>query len=47
MKEYIPVCEPTLLGNERSYVFDALDSGWISSSGKYVGAFEEACSVVT
>lgn len=41
-KEFIPVCEPTLLGNERAYVMDALGTGWISSSGKYVRAFEEA-----
>lgn len=41
-KLFVPVCEPTFLGNERSYVLDALDTGWISSSGKYVAAFEKA-----
>lgn len=39
--DFIPVCEPTLSGNERKYLLDAFDSGWISSAGKYVTAFEE------
>lgn len=38
----LPVCEPALLGNEKAYVLDALESGWISSSGKYVSEFENA-----
>lgn len=37
----IPVCEPTLEGNELAYVTDALRSGWISSSGDYLRRFEE------
>lgn len=40
--DFIPVCEPLLAGNERKYVLDAIDSGWISSSGKYIKAFEES-----
>lgn len=36
------MCEPLLGGNELKYVTDAVSSGWISSSGKYVTAFEEA-----
>jgi perosamine synthetase len=38
----IPVCQPFLDGNELKYVEDAVRTGWISSSGKYVRAFEEA-----
>ncbi len=38
----IPVCEPYLNGNELKYVNAAIRTGWISSSGKYVKAFEEA-----
>jgi perosamine synthetase len=38
----IPVAQPTLGGNERAYVLDCLDSSWISSSGKYISAFEDA-----
>jgi perosamine synthetase len=38
---FIPVCEPTLLGNELKYVTDAVQTGWISSAGKYVTEFEQ------
>jgi perosamine synthetase len=37
----IPVCEPTLDGNELKYVVDCMHTGWISSGGKYVKQFEE------
>lgn len=37
----IPVCEPTLGGNEKKYVLDCLETNWISSAGKYIPAFEE------
>ncbi len=37
----IPVCEPFLNGNELKYVTDAVETGWISSAGKYVTAFEQ------
>lgn len=39
--DFIPVCEPFLNGNEIRYVNDCVKTGWISSSGKYVKAFEE------
>jgi len=39
--KFIPVCEPFLDGNEKIYVNDCLTTGWISSSGKYVDAFEK------
>ncbi|MFA6924567.1 MAG: DegT/DnrJ/EryC1/StrS family aminotransferase [Bacteroidales bacterium] len=39
--KFIPVCEPFLNGNEEKYVLDALQTGWISSAGKYIPAFEE------
>ena len=42
MHDFIPVCEPLLAGNELAYATEAVSSGWISSSGKYVSAFEEA-----
>jgi len=38
----IPVCEPFLSGNEKKYVMDCIETGWVSSSGKYVQAFEES-----
>lgn len=37
---FIPVCEPMLAGNELKYVTEAVSTGWISSSGKYVTEFE-------
>lgn len=37
----ISVAQPVLNGNERKYVLDCLDTNWISSVGKYIGAFEE------
>ena len=36
----IPVFAPWLSENVRRYVLDCVDSGWISSLGKYVGRFE-------
>lgn len=37
----IPVCEPTLQGNELKYVTEAVKSGWISSAGPFINKFEE------
>lgn len=42
MKRFIPVAEPALVGNEKTYVLDCLDSTWISSSGEYIQRFESA-----
>lgn len=41
MEKFIPVCEPLLAGNELQYVIEAVETGWISSSGKFVTQFEE------
>jgi len=38
----IPVCEPLLSGNELKYITEAVSSGWISSSGKFVNEFEKS-----
>ena len=38
---FIPVCRPYLTGREKAYVLDAVESGWISSAGQYLGRFEE------
>ncbi len=38
---FLPVCSPSLDGNEERYVLDALRTGWISSAGEYVRRFEE------
>ena len=36
----LPLYEPYLKGNEQKYVNDVINSGWISSKGKYVKKFE-------
>lgn len=40
--EKIQVCEPLLVGNEMKYAMEAIETGWISSSGKFVNLFEES-----
>ncbi len=40
----IPVYKPSLVGNEKEYVLDCVESGWISWKGKYVPRFEEEFS---
>lgn len=37
----IPVNEPLLNGNERKYLNECIDTGWISSEGPFVKQFEE------
>jgi perosamine synthetase len=39
--KFIPVCEPTLGGNELKYVTDCVKTNWISSHGKYIEDFEK------
>ncbi len=39
--KFIPVSQPALIGNEKRYVLDCLETNWISSIGKYIGLFEE------
>lgn len=39
-RPYIPVAAPVLAGREKEYVADCMESGWISSVGKYVELFE-------
>ena len=36
----IPVNEPLLPGHELEYVMDCIQTGWISSAGKYIDRFE-------
>lgn len=39
--KFYPIAIPDLSGNEKKYLNDAIDTNWISSSGKYVDLFEE------
>ena len=38
---FIALSEPCLRGNEWRYVKECLDTGWVSSAGKYVDLFEK------
>lgn len=38
----IPVNEPRLGAHELEYVMECLQTGWISSEGRFIGAFEQA-----
>lgn len=38
----ISIAQPRLIGNEKKYVLDCIESNWISSVGKYIGEFEKA-----
>jgi len=40
-QRFIPLAEPVLTGNEKKYLQECLDTGWISGSGKFVDGFEE------
>jgi len=39
--EFVPVNEVLLDGNEKAYLNECIDSGWISSEGPFVRQFEE------
>lgn len=41
MQAFIPVNEPLLNGNEKHYLNQCIESGWISSEGPFVKQFEE------
>jgi perosamine synthetase len=41
MLDFIPVNEPLLDGNEKKYLAECIDTGWISSEGPFVKRFEE------
>jgi|ERR1035437_823124 perosamine synthetase len=38
---FIPVNEPLLDGNEKKYLAECIDTGWISSEGPFIKRFEE------
>lgn len=41
MNNFIPVNEPLLNGNEKKYLMECIDTGWISSEGPFIKKFEE------
>jgi perosamine synthetase len=43
-KAFIPVNTPLLSGNERKYITECIDTGWISSEGEFIRQFESKFS---
>ena len=41
---FVPVNRPKLDGNEKKYLNECIDTGWISSDGPFVKKFEEKMS---
>ena len=41
MNNFVPVNEPLLDGNEKKYLLECIEAGWISSEGPFVRKFEE------
>lgn len=41
MAKFIPLCVPNFEGNEKKYMDDALDQGWVSTGGAYITKLEE------
>ncbi len=46
-RSFIPVYEPFIGDLEKAYVNDCLDTGWISSIGKYVERFEKEVAALS
>ena len=38
--QFIPINRPLIIGNEKKYLLDCINSGYISSVGKYVKKFD-------
>lgn len=41
MHKFIPVNQPLLDGNEKKYLLECIESGWISSEGPFINEFEK------
>lgn len=41
MSKFIPLSVPNFEGNERKYVDDAIDQGWVSTGGAYITKLEQ------
>ena len=41
MDRFIPLSVPNFEGNERKYVDDAIDQGWVSTGGAYINTLEK------
>jgi perosamine synthetase len=45
--KFYPLHEPSFSGNEKEYVDDCIETGWVSSVGKYVDTFEQKLAEFT
>ena len=45
--KFIPVNEPLLDGNEKKYLNECIDTGWVSSEGPFVRQLEEGVAAYT
>lgn len=45
MNQFIPVNEPLLDGNEKTYLNECINTGWISSEGPYIKQFEHSLAL--
>lgn len=41
MNDFIPVSTPLFLGNEKKYLEECIETGWVSSAGPFVKRFED------
>ena len=41
MKRFVPLSIPNFNGNEKKYVDDALEQGWVSTGGAYITRLEQ------
>ena len=46
-KEFVPLHEPCISGNESKYVQECIDSTFVSSVGKFVNRFEKELAEYT
>ena len=46
-EKFIPLSIPYINGKEWQYVKECLDTGWVSSAGKYVELFEQQIATYT
>lgn len=46
MSRIVPVNTPVFNGNEKKYLMDCIDTGWISSAGAYIEKFEDGMAAL-
>ena len=44
MTDFIPVNQPLLNGDEKKYLIECIETGWISSEGPFIKEFEDIFS---